>query len=513
MSNKLLPNYGWVQNTSNLVTIRETLLLVPEYGIKHIDLREKIKEYRQKQNNLPYRWTWDARCRIKAVQALGLVKINRNIQGYDLTELGKRLKKIDNHVLRNLSTEEIKIFKSGLLTNPPVIRVLSLLNNDFRDKNNGLTKYDLGASLGFVGDIGFTHLDPYWVVNNNFKFNDKEGDADKWARTIISWLIQVGWVHKAGHTDISGKKLIKYKTTDKINNILRYDINRIARNVPIEMLCSNHHPFPKLIQKRRSIILNKLSSLQQTKKNLIDALKLNDIDVDNVTIEFEILNLKQTGFRIIENGGYYKLLDDINLDVPIINKIEKNDNSIEKLIEEFVVKYERSIPPRLIDQLIRYGYNGKYGKEFESSVGEYFRFLGYNITQLGQGKGKVADVLARYVHPDIYAKSYAIIIDAKATLNKYNFPVGDTRKMKEYINTHGPELAKETITNHAFSFVSSSFVDNSKKYLMEISKNTHINGCAIEVLQLLELGNKLKNQKLAIANMFKNYTTNSIFKL
>ena len=32
---KLMDNYGWVQNTSNLSTVRETVDLIPEEGIDH----------------------------------------------------------------------------------------------------------------------------------------------------------------------------------------------------------------------------------------------------------------------------------------------------------------------------------------------------------------------------------------------------------------------------------------------------------------------------------------------
>ncbi len=509
--NKLLPNYGWVQNTSNLVTIRKTLLLVPEYGIKHLELRDKIKAYRKKRNELPKRWDWDARCRIKAIHALGLVNLNRNIQGYDLTSLGKALKDLSNQE-EKLSDAELEIFKIGLLTNSPVIRVLTLLLDDKNDKDIGLSKYDIGAQLGFVGDIGFTHLDPYWVALNGLSFNNKEGDADKWARTILSWLQHVGWIYESGEKLIYGKKLPLYKVTKEVQRILRYDINRIIRNVPIEMLCSARHPFRNLIQKRRSIILKSLSQkTPKLKTHLIAELIKNDIEANDNVIEFELVNLRQAGFRISENGGYFKLTDKIKLDVPAITNVIQDENVIEKMIEENVVKYEDTIPPKLIDHLIRYGYSDKFSEKFESVISEYFRFLGYDIEGLGYGKGRVADMLAKYNHPNIYAKSYALIIDVKATTKSYNFPASDIRKMKEYIKTHGPELAKQTILHHAFSFISSQFNSNMEKALREISQETHVNGCCIKILELIKLGDKIRNQNVSIENLFPLYTTNAEF--
>lgn len=188
---KLMDNYGWVQNTSNLSTVRETVDLIPEEGIDHNTLMRSIYFARQEKGDLKNKWTWDARCRIKAVCATGMVELDRTVSGYKLTPLGIQLKAAPyNDVMfrgkRTLSTEEIEIFKKGLLTNPPVIRVLNILNASRRNGNIPLSKYDVGSQLGFVGDIGFTHFEAEYVALMGKSFNDKEGDADKWARTIIS---------------------------------------------------------------------------------------------------------------------------------------------------------------------------------------------------------------------------------------------------------------------------------------------------------------------------------------
>lgn len=513
---KLMPNYGWVQNTSNLSTIRDTIDLVPEHGITHYELMNEIKKFRIKNNDLPDRWTWDARCRIKAIHATGLVTLNRHIQGYELTSIGKELKKCEkfnNNIgeKRKLTEEEIKVFQKGLLTNPPVVRVLSLLNIDKNGENKGLSKYDIGQQLGFVGDVGFTHIDPFWVVNQGLSFNDKEGDADKWARTILSWLNQIGWAVIKGYQDVYGKKLQLYEASNDVNNVLRYSINSIIRNVPMEMLCSGHHGFPKLIQKRRALILKSLSEGPITKNKVIKNLMDKNIEISNEVFEFELLNLKNTGFRVVHDGGYYKLLDKINLEyveetVPTTGSI----NIVEQLIENLVVKYGSTIPMKLVDHLIRFGYDGEKGTEFEGVVAEFFRFLGYESLYLGQGRGRVTDILVKYKHPSTYAKSYGVIIDAKATSNKYNFPINDKRKMKEYIQTHGPQLLAERIPNHAFSFVSSKFVEDVEPHLMEIKNETEINGCAIEVTKLLEIGSKIRSGEVLIEKIYSNFTCNKL---
>ena len=69
---KLLTNYGWVQNTSNLSTVRDTVELVSEDGMNHNALMRAIRNYRIKNGMSLYKWTWDARCRCKAICATGM---------------------------------------------------------------------------------------------------------------------------------------------------------------------------------------------------------------------------------------------------------------------------------------------------------------------------------------------------------------------------------------------------------------------------------------------------------
>ena len=45
---KLMPNYGWVQNTSKLSTVRDVVELVPEGGVSHNSLMWAIYEQRKK---------------------------------------------------------------------------------------------------------------------------------------------------------------------------------------------------------------------------------------------------------------------------------------------------------------------------------------------------------------------------------------------------------------------------------------------------------------------------------
>lgn len=515
---KLMDNYGWVQNSSNLSTVRDVVDLIPDEGIDHNTLMRSIYFSRQEKGDLKKKWTWDARCRIKAVCATGMVELDRSISGYKLTTLGIALKAAPYSTTlfkgkRILSPEEKEIFKKGLLSNPPVIRVLSILNESRRNGNVPLSKYDVGSQLGFVGDIGFTHFEAEYVALMDKSFNDKEGDADKWARTIISWLSQVGWVVKGESAEIYGKTLPRYTTTFEVDRVLQYGAKSTIKYVPQEMLCSEHHAFPKVVQERRIAILKELSKSAKVHiDTLLTTLNGNGIEIDEETLKFDLINLKQAGINVEKELSCYRLVDKVKLDI-ITEKTQEaaTVNDVEKAITHYVTTYADTLPSRLVDNLIRYGYGGtETAALFEASVDKFFKLLGYDSNCLGQGHGRVADVIAKYRAAQ-YAKSYGLIIDAKA-YPKYPFTAGDVRKMKEYIELHGAELLADRIPHHAFAFVSMDF-SPPESHLQEIANDTAINGTAITVYELFKLGDEVVQNQIAIADILPLFTTNQLFKV
>ena len=403
--------------------------------------------------------------------------------------------------------------KLRLLSSPPVIRVLSVLNDNRKNGKGAMSKYDVGSQLGFVGDIGFTHFEAEFVVRSGKSFNDAEGDADKWARTIISWLKQVGWVVQDGSIDVLGKSLPVYTTTYEVDRVLQYATRSTPKYIPQEMLCSNHHPFAEVIQRRRLSILKMLDkSPYMPIQSMVDEMKAEGIDTDEETLAFDILNLHQAGIQISKERSFYRLTDKIKLDVVSEQKsmtAEQKVAGVEKQIEHYVMVYEDSLPSRIVDNLIRYGYDGTNSAAlFEMTVEKLFSFMGYEAQCLGQGHGRVADVIAKYRNT-LYAKSYGLIIDTKA-YEKYTFPVGDIRKMKEYITLHGAELMQDMIPNHAFAFISMAF-SFPDDHLSEIARDTAVNGTAIDVFSLMEIGSKIAKQEISISELYPKFTTNKQF--
>lgn len=99
------------------------------------------------------------------------------------------------------SEEEAQVLKIAFLSYPPVCRVMTLLGEE-----EHLTKFEIGARLGFIGEAGFTSIPQYMILEGLLEaktkedktklLQDTEGTSDKYVRTICSWLMQMGWISK-----------------------------------------------------------------------------------------------------------------------------------------------------------------------------------------------------------------------------------------------------------------------------------------------------------------------------
>ena len=220
----------------------------------------------------------------------------------------------------------------------------------------------------------------------------------------------------------------------------------------------------------------------------------------------------QNPIQISKERSYYRLLDKIRLDIipdraPVTQR--QKVEGLEKKIEHFVMKYEDSLPARLVDNLIRYGCGGaKTAAAFEMSVSQLFSLMGYESDCLGQGHGRVADVTVKY-RDKLPPNSYGLIVDTKA-YEKYTFPAGDVRKMKEYISSHGVQFMQDMIPKYAFVFVSTAFGAPEEK-LEEIARDTGVGGTAIDVFSLMELGAKVVKRELSIAGIYPMFAANKQF--
>lgn len=108
---------------------------------------------------------------------------------------------------------------------------------------------------------------------------------------------------------------------------------------------------------------------------------------------------------------------------------------------------------------------GDAAHEFERRCGDAFRCLGFEVQELGQGRGRKADFLA-LARED----RFAVICDAKARLEGYVLGTED-RKFLEYASKHARELHSAGVRNVYLVVIAPVFrqsdLDKLTKYLAD----------------------------------------------
>jgi hypothetical protein len=122
---------------------------------------------------------------------------------------------------------------------------------------------------------------------------------------------------------------------------------------------------------------------------------------------------------------------------------------------------------------------------FEHRVGTVFELLGFDIERLGQGHGRVADIIAksRKYH-------YAMVIDTKARRDAYSIGI-ESRKFIEYIRNESPRLRDDEGMRRVYlAIVSSAFPESRDSAINEIKHETDIHGVimfrAEDLLRILD---------------------------
>lgn len=120
--------------------------------------------------------------------------------------------------------------------------------------------------------------------------------------------------------------------------------------------------------------------------------------------------------------------------------------------------------------------------QFERRCGEAFACLGFEVRQLGQGCGRVADCLAVAA-----AERFAVIIDAKVRRRGYTLGTDD-RQFCEYALRHTRELALSGIERVYFAVVGHGFRPADLEKLAGLMTGTPIRSVVfIEAVALMRL--------------------------
>ena len=479
----------------------------------------------------PYTDDWTSEGFLRWAISCGFIDYDAKNDKCKINELGKKLANS-----ADTSDEEREAFTYGLLSYPPVVRILSLLKEE-----DNLTKFDLGSNLGFKGELGFTsipqsvYLCDYEEARTAKEKSDvrsnEEGDADKYARGIASWCMQMGWV-------IAVQKNIKgsYRGREYSGTIQSYSITRLGEKaiilakgnssnkrldkiVHFEMLASNKAYGSDYLRYERATIIKSISKNYKNLEQIKNSLSGYGLDVEESTIKDHIYGLINMGLDINEKDGKYKLLDNvIKLEIPSKNTYVKDDINV---IVDRVRPKLRNINHKYLELIsLAYSESSSKGKknadarQFEIKTADLFvNELGFEGMRLGDANRP--DVI-------IFKNNKGTIIDNKSYKDGFNINKHSADEMSRYINENVKRDKtlnsncwwsnfNSNIKEFTFLFITSYLKGEYEKQLEYISKvNNDIMGAAIGIENLLYLSDSVKAKKISYDDFYSKFINKEI---
>lgn len=470
-----------------------------------------------------YQGDWPADSFLRWAVSMGFLNYNHEKDTCSISEMGYRYA-----VSADDSKEEKDILTEAFLSYPPVCRVLSLLEN-----GNIMTKFEIGCQIGFVGEAGFTSIPQNLILQGlssavsseerNKLLSDTEGTSDKYVRTICAWLKSVKWVMQVSksvtadlgymtYTDtitqsyqitLEGKKVLKYaRGTSKFK--------RIDKRVMWDML-STKPSDRDYLRNRRTYLIKYLSSTYRSLDEIISHLQANGMTEDKGTISDDIQGLINIGINVNRNGNKYKIMDRIiGLDIPdSIKSIDASKSDLSLLKDKIRRKLSHINHKYLV--LIDLGFDGKADREYELQTADLLTGeLEFKGSRLGDAR-----------KPDVcvfYDKN-GLIIDNKAYSKGYSLPIKQADEMLRYIEENQKRdksinpnewwtIFNDDVNKFNFAFVSGEFTGGFKDRLENISRRSHINGAAINSVNLLLLAEEIKSGRLSYGDVFSKFECN-----
>jgi hypothetical protein len=468
-----------------------------------------------KSQKKEYMGDWPSECFLRWAISLGFIDYDNKT---DLCSISKDGVKYANTI--DDSKEETEILGNAYLSNPPVVRVLSLL-----DKNDKMTKFDIGKQLGFIGESGFTSF-PLGIILQGIKDvptkkekkeikQNSEGSSDKYARMIAGWLVNIGWLKKENQeiSVIYGsynykEKMQTYSITLEGKKQLKKAYGRsskkkISKNVFWEMLATKTQG-KSYIRNRRTLILQSINNKEKSIEEIRAYLKNKGYEETPAVIEGDIINFTNIGLTVIKTKEKYKITDSIiKLEMPMIGIVPQKAETT--LIKDSIREKLKNINTRYLS-LIDLSFGGKDSDaEFEAlTMDLLINELNFNGIKLGSTK-KPDGIIS-------YNKN-GLIIDNKAYSKGYSLPMPQADEMIRYIeeNKKRGEINSNNwwnhfnlnVTNFRYLFISSKFTAGFENKLKYINNRTTVNGGAINSQNLLLLAEKLKSGILSYDDFFE----------
>jgi hypothetical protein len=462
---------------------------------------------------------WSSDCFLRWAIALGFLNYDRETDSCSISEIGKEFAGTENS-----SAKEKECLGKAYLSYPPAVRVLSVLS-----EFGHLTKFEIGAKLGIIGEAGFTSFPQSIYLQGLSDAKSKEekekiiqnveGDSDKYARMICGWLVNIGWVEKEAKiiTNNGYKETITsaFRITLKGKTELKkaYGISSVKKNPKIvywEMLATKPSDRDYLRTRRAHIIQYLNKSSEKTPAKVCEYLKAKGIIENEVTVLDDIESLKNIGLTVKKINNGYRITDIItNLNIPIFDKkIEKSD--VTKIKDK--IRDELKLIDHKYLNLIDLSFEGKNAsRDFEVQTIELLtNELDFKGERLGEG-----------YRPDgiIYKNSKGVIIDNKSYSKEYNLPQGEQDKMCRYIEENQKRKTSRNstswwnkfpkeVSNFSFLFVSSGFVKEIYRKIKQISERANTQGAAINSANLLLLAERIKDKRISYKECFELFSSN-----
>lgn len=470
-----------------------------------------------------YQSDWPADSFLRWAVSVGFLSYSRTQDACSITELGHQYA-----LALEGSEEEAEVLKTAFLSYPPVCRVMSLLGEE-----EHLTKFEIGARLGFIGEAGFTSIPQYMILEGLLEaetkeektklLQDTEGTSDKYVRTICSWLIQVGWISKAAKEVITGtgskssSAMIpqSYKLTLKGRTVIKHitGVSRFARipkRVMWDMLATKVADRDYL-RNRRTYIIKYLEGGYRSPVQVKEYLESKGLKEEIETILDDIRSFENIGLQVKKSGDTYRIMDEIvGLELPEDGEFMLPVKSEVSVFKDYLRTHLTHVDHRYLI-LVDLGFDGSSDRDYEMKTAELFTAeLGFMGARLGDTR-----------KPDVcvYHGANGLIIDNKAYGKGYSLPIKQADVIYRYIEENKERDARlnpnqwwkvfdESVTHFRFAFISGSFTGGFKDRIELISMRSGICGAAVNSVNLLLMAEELKSGRLDYEEWFQYFDCN-----
>ena len=477
----------------------------------------------------PFISDWPADNFIRWAQCLGFIKYNYYDDTFEITETGLEFS-------NSLQDEEKnEILENALLSYPPAVRILNLLED-----GSVKTKFELGKSIGFVGEDGFTSLPQDILVmtlateddvkEKNKLRTDTEGSSDKYARMIAKWLTKIGLLKQVTKSitvnigndtyteNIGQSYIITAKGIKALNKVRgKSKFKKITKNISWEMLATKGAD-RDCIRTRRSYIVKILSESKNglSLEEIRDRLEFYAISELFTVVKDDIEGLINIGLNITIINDKYYFEDEIN-DFIIPRIINDNSSKSDITIKKDELRENLDELSHEYLSLIDLSFDSNQNRLFEMKVVELLtKECNYKGLHLG-GSRKPDGI----IYTDNLADNYGVIIDTKAYSKGYDLPISQVDEMTRYVEENNKRETtrnpnewwnnfSDSLNEFYFTFISGEFKGNIDEKLNRISIATNRKGAAIAITSLLKLANEIKAKRMDLEKV-KDIFVNQVY--